>query len=43
MTVTLNEFNSDPLDSTNVAVSTPSDSSAEYLCSLNPTQVTKIE
>ena len=43
MTVTLNDVNSDPLVSANVAVSTPSGSSAEYLCSLNPTQATKIE
>ena len=43
MTVTLNDVNSDSPVSTSVAVSTPSDSSAEYLCSLNPTQATKIE
>ena len=42
-TVTLNDVNGDCPVSTNVAVNNPSDSSAEYLCSLNPTQVTKIE
>ena len=43
MTVTLNDVNSDPPVSTNIAVSNPLGSSAEYLCSLNPTQATKIE
>ena len=42
ITVTLNDVNNDPPVSTNVAVSNPLGSSAEYLCSLNPTQTTKI-
>ena len=43
MTVTLNGVNCDSPVSSNVAVNTPSDSSAEYLDSLNPIQATKFE
>ena len=41
MTVTLNGVKGDSPVSSNVAVNIPSDSSAEYLDSLNPTQATK--
>ena len=41
MTVTLNDANRDLPVSTNVTFIDPSDSSAEYLVSLNPTQTTK--
>ena len=43
MTITLNGVNCDSPVSTNVAVNNPSDSSAEYLDPLNPTQATKFE
>ena len=43
MTITLNDVNCDTPVNTNVAVTNPSDSSAEYLVSLNPTQATKIK
>ena len=41
MTVTLNDANCDFPVSTNVTIIDPSDSSAEYLVTLNPTQATK--
>ena len=41
MTVTLNDANCDSPVSTNVTFINPSDSSAEYLVTLNPTQATK--
>ena len=43
ITVTLNGVDCNSPVSNNVAVNTPSDSSAEYLESLNPTQVPKFE
>jgi len=43
MTITLNDVNCGTPVNTNVAVNNPSDSSAEYLVSLNPTQATRIE
>ena len=42
MTVTLNDVNCGFPVNTNVTLIDPSDSSAEYLDALNPTQVTKI-
>ena len=43
ITVTLNGVDSDSPVSTNVTVNIPSDSNAEYLDSLNPTQATRKE
>jgi len=43
MTMTLNDANCDTPVNTNVAVNNPSDSIAEYLVALNPTQATKIK
>ena len=43
ITVTLNDVDSDSPVSTNVTVNIPSDSIAEYLDPLNPTQVTKFK
>jgi len=43
MSITLNDVNCDTPVNTNVTVNNPSDSSAEYLDALNPTQATKIK